>query len=35
MEIIIGAFVALIVLKFAWSVIFQQDKYDKDGNYRG
>jgi hypothetical protein len=34
MEIIIGALVALIVLKFAWSVIFQQDKYDNNGNYK-
>ena len=35
MEIFIGALIALIALKFAWSVIFEQDKYDKDGNYKG
>ena len=26
--------VVLVVVKFAYSVIFEQDRFDNDGNYR-
>jgi hypothetical protein len=28
------AVVAFIIIKFAYSAIFKQDRFDKDGNYR-
>jgi hypothetical protein len=34
MGTLIGALVAFVILKFAYSLIFEQDKFDKDGNYR-
>jgi len=34
MGTLILAVIALIVLKFAYSVIFEQDKFDKNGKYR-
>lgn len=34
METLLLTIAAFIVLKFAYSFIFKQDKFDKDSNYR-
>ena len=34
METLILTLIAFIVLKFAYSLIFEQDKFDKNGKFR-
>lgn len=34
METLILTLIAFVILKFAYSLIFKQNKFDKDGNYR-